>query len=285
MSKKTVKFLSYIFILLLFFLSGCSKSEDNQTITISGSSAILPLIENTIDGFEKKENYIINAQAGGSGTGITQVYDEIVDIGMSDVLAEDKLDHNKAEALFDNKIAVQGFAIVVNNSLDINNLSTDDIKKIFSGQITNWKDVGGTDIDIFVVHRAPSSGTRAAFTNTVLGGDNSLQNDSIGAVQDSNGATIKSLKQNKGAISYVSFSYLQLEETKKYIHDVSIDGIRGNNKNIITGLYPFYSYAHLYTKSIPQSKESKFINYIKSEENISKVYEVGFIPMSEMESK
>ena len=194
----------------IFVGCGGNDEEDETAITISGSSALLQIMEKSIEGFkEKNPGYEINAQAGGSGTGIAQVLEGVVNIGNSDIYAIEKLDEDNANKLVDHKVVSQGFTIVVNKNLGITNLTKDQIKKVFSGDITNWKEVGGPDKEIFVIHRPASSGTRATFVKTVLDGDKSLENDSIGITQDSNGAVVQTMEQNDGAISYLGFSYMK----------------------------------------------------------------------------
>ena len=116
--------------------------ELSGILTVSGSSALLPLMEQSIEKFsEKYPDVEINAQAGGSGTGLAQVLEGNVDIGNSDVLAEEKLQDDKAKELVDHKVIVQGFGIVVSKTLGIKDLTKDQIKDIFSGKVTNWRGV------------------------------------------------------------------------------------------------------------------------------------------------
>ena len=120
--------------------TGADKSADTTkeqsvsgSITISGSSALLPLMEQSIEKFnEKYPDVEISVQAGGSGTGLTQVLDGTVNIGNSDIFAEDKLEADQAKQLVDHKVVAQGFAVVVSKSLGIDNLTKDQIKDIFS---------------------------------------------------------------------------------------------------------------------------------------------------------
>ena len=267
--------------------SGNSAGEEiSGDLTISGSSALLPLMEGSTDGFNEKYSGVnINAQAGGSGTGLTQVSEGTVDIGNSDIFAEEKLDKDKAGELEDHKVVAQGFAVVVNKDLGIDNLTKKQIQDIFSGKITNWKDVGGKDEAIFVIHRPSSSGTRATFTTTVLDKDKSLENDSLGATQDSNGAVKKAMEENKGAISYLGLSYVNSDDAKKSLVAVKIDGVSDDKENITTGKYPFWSWGHMYTKGEAKGASKAFIDYIQSEDNKKAVEDLGFISSSDMKVK
>lgn len=265
--------------------SSTSNGDGEVTgdITISGSSALLPLMESSTEGFNEKYSGInVNAQAGGSGTGLTQVSDGTVNVGNSDIFAEEKLDADKAAELKDHKVVAQGFAVVVNNNLGIDNLTKQQIQDIFSGKITNWKDICGVDEEIFVIHRPSSSGTRATFTSTVLDKNKSLENDAIGATQDSNGAVKKAMEENKGAISYLGLSYLNSDDAKASLTGVKIDGVSYDKDNITTGKYPFWSWGHMYTKGEPDTATKDFIEYIQSEDNKSVVEKLGFISSSDM---
>ncbi|MBS5925727.1 MAG: phosphate ABC transporter substrate-binding protein [Clostridium sp.] len=286
MKKKSLKLIVGALLITMiggaFVGCGSSEGEEGGTVTLSGSSALLPLVEASIDGFiEKNSGYEINAQAGGSGAGLTQVLDGSVDIGNSDIFANEKLEEDKAKELVDHKVVAQGFAVVVNEAAGVKELTKQQIQDIFSGKVKNWKEVGGADKEIFLVHRPSSSGTRATFVKTVLGGDKNLENDSLGSVQDSSGAVAKAMAQNDGAVSYLALSYLNSDEAKSMVK-VAIDGVEASKENITTGKYPFWSWGHMYTKGEPTAEAKKFIDYIMSEDNKKVVEDTGFISGSEM---
>jgi phosphate transport system substrate-binding protein len=263
--------------------SKVEKSELSTSITVSGSSALLPLMEKTIEKFnEENPDAEIGAQAGGSGTGLAQVLDGMVEIGNSDVFAEEKLDAEKSKELVDHKVVAQGFAIVVSKTLGIDNLTSDQAKDIFSGKVTNWKDVGGVDKEILLIHRTAGSGTRATFEKTVLGGDKSLENDSLGVTQDSNGAVLSSMKENDGAISYLGLAYMNSKEAQDVLTTLKIDGIASDKANITDGSYKFWSYGHMYTKGEATGLAKSFIEFVTSDDNRESVESLGFISGSEM---
>jgi len=274
-------------------LVGCGGASSDATdegvsgsITLSGSSALLPLVENSVDGFkEKYTDAEVSAQAGGSGTGLTQVSDGTVDVGNSDMIAEDKLDAAKSKELVDHKVVAQGFAVTVNKDLGVDNLTKEQIQGIFSGKITNWKEVGGKDKPIMVIHRPASSGTRATFIKTLLDNKKELENDAIGATQDSNGAVATAMAQNEGAISYLGLSYLTGDAVKDKIIAVKINGMTATKDKIVTGEYPFWSYGHMYTKGEAKGVAKAFIDYIQSDENKKNVEDLGYISGTEMKVK
>ena len=279
--------------------TGADKSADTTkeqsvsgSITISGSSALLPLMEQSIEKFnEKYPDVEISAQAGGSGTGLTQVLDGTVNRGNSDIFAEDKLEADQAKQLVDHKVVAQGFAVVVSKSLGIDNLTKDQIKDIFSGKVTNWNQItkedgtAGPDKEIFVVHRKSGSGTRATFEEKILDGDKSLENDSIGVMQDSNGAVLTAMKQNEGAISYLGLAYMNTDEAKEALTSVKIDGKSDEKANICDGSYPFWSWGHMYTKGEADEASKAFIEYVSSSDNKESLENLGFISGNEMKVK
>ncbi|EES49767.1 phosphate ABC transporter substrate-binding protein [Clostridium botulinum] len=296
MKKNTLKLIVSALLITMIGGSavGCgtgdnSSDADNGTsgsITVSGSSALLPLMEQSIEKFnEINFEAEISAQAGGSGTGLTQVLEGTVDIGNSDIFAEEKLDEEQAKELVDHKVIAQGFGVVVNKSLGVADLSKEQLKGIFSGKITNWKEVGGIDKEIFLIHRKSGSGTRGTFENKILDGDKSLENDSLGAVQDSNGAVLTAMKQNDGAISYLALSYMNTAEAKELLQVTSIDGVSAQNENIKNGSYPFWSWGHMYTKGEAEGLSKEFINFITSEDNKESIENLGFISGAEIKEK
>lgn len=289
MKKKSFKMLISALMVTMVggVFVGCGNSnqgsEAGSTITISGSSAMLPLMEQSIEKFnEIKPGNTINAQAGGSGTGLTQVLDGTVNIGNSDVYAKDKLTAEQAKELVDHKVIAQGFGVVINKESGITNLTKAQIKDIFSGKVKNWKEVGGKDIEILVIHRPASSGTRATFVEKVLDGKKELENDSIGATQDSNGAVLTAMKKNGGAISYVALSYMNNEEAKNTLNLVSIDGKEATVQNIKDGKYDFWSWGHMYTKGEANGLAKEFIDFVESSDNKESIENLGLIQGSEI---
>jgi len=298
MKKRTLKFLVSALVVAMVgsVMVGCSsKPNDNKSsestevsgsITISGSSALLPLMEKTVEKFNEKNPKVeVSAQAGGSGTGLTQVLDGTVDIGNSDIFAEEKLDAAKAKELVDHKVVAQGFGVVISKSLGIDNLTSAQIKDIFSGKITNWKDVGGSDKAILLIHRTAGSGTRATFEKTILGGDKASENDSLGVTQDSNGAVLSAMKQNDGAISYLGLSYMNTKEAQDVLKVVKLDGVASDKANICDGSYKFWSWGHMYTKGEAKDAAKSFIDFVSSSDNKDSVESLGFISGAEMKVK
>lgn len=259
-----------------------TKTEEkvSGSITTSGSTALQPLAEQSTEGFkEKYSDANVSVQGGGSGTGLNQVLQGSVEIGNSDIFAEDKLSADDAKKLTDHKVCVIGFSVVTSKDVAVKNLTKAQIQDIFQGNITNWSKLGGPNLPINIINRPKSSGTRATFFKTVMEGKN--EKEGLGTTQDASGSVRTAMQSTKGAISYLALSYLT-EDVKKDINMVQIDGVDATNDNIISGKYKFASYEHMYTKGEAKGVAKAFIDYVMGSDNKELVKKLGYIPTSEM---
>lgn len=271
-------------------LTGCGSSSTDSsssdlegTITAAGSSALKPLVDEASQKFiEKNPNVSITVDAGGSGEGLKQVSEGTVTIGNSDVSAEEKLDADQAKELVDHQVCVVTMAPIVNKDVTeagVKDLSTDQLIGIFTGQITNWKDVGGTDEDIVLVTRPSSSGTRATFEKYALNGNAEAENKSMET--DDSGVLLKNVSDTKGAIGYVALSYLV---DNKDVDAVSIDGVAPTLENTYSGTYKVWTMEHMYTKGKGSKADKAFIKYIMSDDFAKTCEKLGYGVSSKMES-
>ncbi|AIQ63953.1 phosphate-binding protein [Paenibacillus stellifer] len=256
-------------------------TEVSGSILASGSTALQPLVEQVAEKFmEKNTGVDIQVQGGGSGTGLTQVAEKQVDIGNSDVFAEEKLkdaDADKAKALVDHQVAVVAIAAVAHPGVGVDNLTKQQLVDIFTGKITNWKDVGGTDQKIQIINRPASSGTRATFEKFALG---TKTEDLQGSIQeDSSGTVKKMIGETPGAIGYLALSYLDnTVQTLKY------DSVDPSVDNVVSGKYPVWAYEHMYTNGEPNATVKAFLDYFLTDEvQNGDVTELGYIPANKMQ--
>ncbi|MGS0678518.1 phosphate ABC transporter substrate-binding protein [Lactobacillus johnsonii] len=260
---------------ILIGLTGCANNNSNK-ITVVGSSAMQLLAEQAGNDYRLSHpDSNIVVQGGGSGTGLSQVQAGAVEIGTSDVFAETQKGID-AKKLQNHLVAVVGIVPIVNKSAGVSNLSKQQLSDIFTGKITNWKQVGGKNQTITVINRSKGSGTRGTFEGLVLNGKKPIQAQE----QDSNGTVRKIVSSTPGTISYISFPYANDENIQK----LSIDGIKPTNKNVKTNHWQLWSYEHIYTKGKPNKNVQKFIDYmLGSKVQNDLVPKLGYISINKMQ--
>jgi phosphate transport system substrate-binding protein len=245
-----------------------------RALTAGGSTALQPLVDEAAKLYEQQTGNSVAVQGGGSGTGLSQVLSGAFDIGDSDIFAQEKSGIDAAQ-LVDHKVAVVGIAPIAHAKAGVKGITTQQLVDIFTGKITNWKDVGGADQKIVVINRAKGSGTRATFEKYGLSGARPVEAQE----QDSNGTVVQMVAQTPGAVSYVGFSYFAGNPS---LLPLELDGVAPTVENVTTGKWNIWAYEHMYTKGQPDDAEKAFLDFVMSDKVKEIVTKLGYIPGSAM---
>lgn len=261
-------------VALTLVMVSCGKVDNGESINAVGSSAMQPLVEAASEQYSSTNlGKFINVQGGGSGTGLSQVQSGAVEIGNSDLFAEEKKGI-ESDQLIDHQVAVVGLTPIVNKDVGVKDISKKDLKKIFTGKITNWKEVGGKDQKIVLLNRASGSGSRHTFEQWVLDGEESKNSQE----QESTGMVRQIVSTTPGAISYVAFSYVT-----KDVQTLTIDGVKPTEKNVMNNDWFVWSYEHMYTKGEAKGLTKDFLDYMLSDTVQDEIVpQLGYIPVSKM---
>ncbi|MCL6591533.1 MAG: phosphate ABC transporter substrate-binding protein [Firmicutes bacterium] len=256
--------LATVVVGVLIFAAFSFAANLTGSIQIAGSTSVQPLAEELAQAFMAKNKGVrIFVQGGGSGAGIKAAMTGTADIGTSS--RELKPEET---GLIETVIAKDGIAIIVNKANSITNLTLEQLQKIYTGEVSNWKDVGGPNLKIQVVNREAGSGTRGAFEEIVLG---KLANTSNCLVQASTGAVQQTVAVTKEAIGYVSLGSLDPQAVKA----LAINDIECNVANILANKYKIQRPFLMLTKTTPTGAVKAFLDWVLGPEGqkiVSKEY-------------
>jgi len=247
-----------------FLLVGCS-SNITGTITESGSTTVQPLAEKLAGAFKAKNPEVnVVIQGGGTAVGIKAANDGTVDIGAAsrELTASDP-------TLVKHLLARDGIAIIVPASNPVTNLTKDQVIAIFSGNITNWSQVGGPNKPIDVVAREEGSGTRTAFQDLVMG-KVLIKADAI--LQSSNGAIKTAVSGDPQAVGFLSLGYLDSS-----VKALAMNGVPATEENAKNGTYPVVRPLYFLTKQQPTGIVKDFIDFCTGPDGQKIVAEEGYI--------
>ncbi len=257
----------------VFLMPKSSLTEERLSgkLTIAGSTTLLPINEECRRLLmEKNPELRISVSGGGSGHGIKAAGAGEIDIGA----ASRDIKSKEMEVYPDLKLVVIGkdsLAIVVHPNNPVNELTMEEASKIFSGEINNWKEVGGEDAKIRVITREGGSGTREVFETYVM---KRFGREIAGAasVKPSNGEVRATVSGDKNSIGYVSLGFVDPS-----LKALKIDGVEATVENVLSGDYPISRSLYLITKGEPEQLEKAFIDYMLSEEGQKVVEDNGYI--------
>ena len=256
----------------------CSIAQGSFAQRVKGSDTVLPLAQKEAEAFNKKGGNV-TVTGGGSGVGIAALLAGTTDIASASrkIKFDEKVKFQQAgKSPVEKIIAFDALAVVVNPGNKVSELTRQQLEDIFTGKITNWKQVGGADLAIVAYSRETSSGTYEFFKEHVLKNKNYKKNI---LSMPATGAIIQSVSQTKGAIGYVGLAYL--ENDVKAIK-VSYDGKKFVAPSVATAknkTYPIVRPLYFYYDKKNAAKLSPFINFVESAQGQDLVDKVGYISL------
>ena len=261
---------------LALFPAGMARSAEldnfaglSGTLDIAGGTAHIPVMKEAAKRIMQANPEIrITVAGGGSGVGVQKVGEGLVQIGNTGrALKEGEIEKY---GLVSQPFAIDGVAAVVNPANPVGGLSKEQLSKIYSGEITNWKDLGGADASISLYMREDGSGTRETFeTLAIADGAVSAKSN----VVNSNGAMKTAVAQDENAIGYVGIGHLD-----DSIKALVLDGMTPSQENAKNGSYKITRLLYMNTKGQPEGLVKAFIDYIYSPEGDEIIAKAGYIP-------
>ena len=246
-----------------------------QKLTLTGSTTVLPIAQAAAEVYmDTHPEANISVRGGGSSLGIAAILSGTAEIGCASRHAKTK---EKAQArerginLYENIVAADGIAVVVHPSNPLKDISLQQLRAIFAGEITNWKELGGHDAEIVAILRDPSSGTYEVFDKLVMDGT-SNRGDALSL--GSNNSVVSTIKNTSGAIGYAGLGYLNSS-----VKTITVDGVKATETTINTKEYPISRTLQMYTNGKPSGLAKKYLDFILSVEGQELVEEMGFIKL------
>lgn len=275
--KKKLIAMGLCAVMALGALAGCGSSNDDQaadaggTVATDGSTSMEAVIGSLGEQFmNDNPDITFTYNPTGSGTGITAVSEGRCDIGLS---SRDLKDEEKEAGLEATELAMDGIAVIVNSENEVSDLSLEDIKAIYTGEITNWSELGGADGEIVLIGREAGSGTRDGFESITETEEQCAYRQEL----TSTGDVITTVSNNPNAIGYASLA--AVDDTVK---PVSVDGVAPSEDTISDGTYKIQRPFMLVTKTDGELSEAaqKFFDYATSAEAADIISEAGAVPVA-----
>ena len=255
-----------VFLLLpMVFLSACGAGRDLSVI-VAGSTSVQPYVEMLAEAYcHIYPDRQVDVQGGGSSAGITAVESKAADIGMSSRHLKPGEAH-----LWSVEIAKDGLAVIVNPKNPIDDLSLDQIRRIYTGDVSGWNELGGLTAKIHVITREEGSGSRGAFEELVMG-SSFITPKAI--VQDSNGAVKQLVADDPNAIGFISLGLV--DHTVKALRT---EGVRASVENVMNGSYHLHRPFLFVMLNPPEGLVRQFTDYILSDAGREALIKEGLIP-------
>ena len=249
--------------------------KKENTLTLTGSTTVLPIAQMAAEIFmEVHPEVNVSVRGGGSGVGIAALIDQTADIANASRPIKTKEIVACREKGIDpvgNVVAKDGIAIVVHPSNPVKELSIEQVKAIYTGEISKWSELGGDPKPIVVISRDVASGTFEVFKELVLAGGKTREDALMLA---SNKAVATTVKDTPYGIGYVGLAYLSAD-----VKALPIEDVLPTNETVVSGDYKIARPLFMYTNGEPKGIAKLFLDFVMSEEGQKIVEEVGFVPM------
>ncbi len=271
--KKSI-FIGLSFAIAASLFAGCSR-DNSKKVVIKGSTTVLPVTQKTSEEFRKLNKISITIEGSGSGNGIKALIDGTCDIANSsrEMKPEElKSAKEKGKVVKEIILAYDMIVPVVHPSNTVKNITMAQLKAVYDGSITNWKQLGGKDENIVVVSRDTSSGTYEIWHEKVMK-KTDTKKDAL--LQASNGAIVSAVAGNPKALGYVGFGYIDSS-----VKGLTIDKVEVTLENGKSGKFPVSRKLYMYVDENKLSQETqKYIDFVLSADGQKLVKEAGFIPV------
>ena len=273
--KKFKIFSAFCVFMLVMFTGGNSLYAASNSITITGSTTVLPIAQRAAEAFmDINEDISVSVRGGGSGVGIAALIDgraDISDASRPIKTKEIKLAREKGIDPYANVVARDGIAVVVHPDNPVDSIGIEDLKKIYTGEIENWKDLGGPNKAIVVISRDYSSGTFEVFKELVLEGAKVIDGALMLA---SNKAVSTTISITPNSIGYIGLGYLSKE-----VKALKVDGVEATEETVKEGKYKLARPLFMYTNGEPTGIIKTFIDFVFSPQGQEIAREVGYVPV------
>jgi len=239
-------------------------------VTVKGSTTVLPFAQKAAEVYmNNNPGKDVTVAGGGSGVGIAALIDGTTDIATSSRIIKDS-----ERAVFEGNLTVyevaqDAVALIVNSSNKVNNLTQEQVKKIYSGQVKNWKEVGGGDVKIILITRETTSGTFEAFKTFT--GLSRLK----GSQAVSNAAVATAVAQAPGAVGYVGLDFTQRDGVKP----LTLDGVMPSAESVTKRTYPYSRFLYMAAKANARQEVKDFVTFVQSDAGQKIAEGVGLVPM------
>ena len=256
---------------VILFSTGCGpRQAATNELIVTGSTTILPIAEVAAEMFmdDHPDNKVLVSGVG-SSAGIETVSTGSSDIGTA---SRDLKPDEESLGLYDTPIAYDAIAVIVNAENPVDALTSEQIRLIFNGTITNWREVGGADRPIGLVNRDEASGTREAFYKIVM---RETPFDRTAAVLPGTGQVRSVVAEAPGAIGYISLGFVNDE-----VKALAVDGVLPSEESVREGTYPVQRILHFFTRNEPDGLTKEYIAFVLSDAIQTDIIpEAGFTPI------